>query len=66
MAKHDLTQESPRDTYPYLSVDVTRNTRGHTISVTARSRPGESDEDTLLRLRSAYAELASLYPPDQK
>lgn len=51
--------------YPYLTLDVTRNTKGYTVSASARSRPGESDEQTLVRLTQAFDRLELIYPADR-
>lgn len=48
--------------YSYLTADVTRNSKGFNVAVTVRTRPGETDNDTLLRLHLAYEELRARYP----
>ena len=59
------TTEVSRDNnelYPYMSTEVNRNSKGHNISVTVRTRPGEKDEQTLLRLYLVWDALSTRYP----
>ena len=48
--------------YAYMSSEVSRNSKGHNISVTVRTRPGEQDEQTLLRLYLVWDALSTRYP----
>ena len=65
MDKQDTeVKDTTNQSYPYLSADVTRNSKGFNISVSTRTRPGESDDMTLTRLKLAYHDLALTFPLD--